>query len=291
MLTYLILGLMTSGVTITFAVGFQLVFSTTDIFHFVYAALYTLGAYVVFSISRDHVPLLLAGVIAVVAVGVVSAAIELVVYRPMRRRHAERLAILIASLGMLTILQGIMAIVWGNVTLIIPTPAALRGGIMLFGTQVPMIDVAEMVAATVIFLAIKVFVLRHPIGQIMRAVADDPARARIIGIPVDRTYLYAFIVGGAVLVPMAVLDGMNVGITPYASTDTFLLASIVVFVGGIGSLGGTFIASLAIGMISGALLNAVPSEWITAATYAVLTAAILIRPQGIAGWAERQGAV
>lgn len=283
-------GLGSAAASVMIALGFQLIFATTRIFHFVYAAIYSLAAYLIYaSVKQLGLVLPVALVVAAVVVLALTAAIELLVYRPMRRRDARVLPILIASLGLLTALQSVMAIVWGNINVVASAPAVLGGAISVGGLAVRRIVAAEVVLVLVVFGLLLLMLRTTRFGKQVRAVADDAARARMLGLDVDRVFIGTFLVGTLILVPMAALQVMDAGVTPYGATDILLIASIIAFVGGIGSLTGALITGLGVGVLSGIALVVVPSAWIEALTYAALTLVILVRPVGLFGQARRQG--
>ena len=288
----LVTGLASSSAMVMVALGFQLIFATTRIFHFVYAGLYSLAGYLVYAgVKQLGLPLPLALVISGALTLGLTGAFELLVYRPMRRRQSSVLAILIASLGLLTALQSVMAIVWGNVNLVAPTPPVLSGGFQIGSLAMQKIAVAEFVLVLTVFALLVLMLKTTRFGKEVRAVADDAPRASLIGLNVDRVFIGTFLAGTLIIVPMAALQVMDTGMSPYGATDILLVASIVAFVGGIGSLTGALVTGLGVGILSGVALTVVPSAFVEALSYAVLTLVILIRPVGLFGQPLRQGRI
>lgn len=276
-----LVGLLGSSVTIMLALGFQLIFSTSRMFHFAYAAVYAIGVYAVYLFSRHGVPLWLDLVLSAVVVLVLTIVMERLVYRRMRHQGASQLAILIASLGMLIILQSLMALQFGNVDLSVPTPSWLSGSVAFGGINASRVRLAELIVDLVTFGLLLLILRRTSFGKRVRAVADDATRAGMLGVEVDRVILGVLLLGTVVLVPIGALAGMDTGITPYASTDVLLLASIIVFVGGLGSLSGTLVVGVMVGILTGVVLKLIPTEWTESFAYALLVATILVRPRGI----------
>lgn len=276
-----VVGLLGSGVSIVIALGFQLIFSTSRMFHFAYAAVYAFGIYMVYFGASHGQPLWISLLMAAAAVLLITALMELFVYRRMRRQRASQLAILIASLGMLIGLQNLMALFFGNEDLSIPTPGWLRGNVSIGGVAGSRTQLAEIVLDVLIYTLLAVVLRRTAFGKDVRAVADDPMRAELLGVDVNRVIMGVLLIGTLITVPIAALAGMDTGVTPYASTDVLLVASIIVFVGGLGSMTGTFVVAVVIGILSGLILEVLPSQWSEAFSYGVLVAAVLIRPRGI----------
>jgi len=116
----LLLQLLFNGVVVgavygLLAVGFGLIFTTTRIFHFAHGAVYTLAGYIVYSLTTTLGWPLAAGIALAMGIcGVVSGAIEVAIYRPLRARGASPLVVLIASLSILMLAQNLLAIFYGN---------------------------------------------------------------------------------------------------------------------------------------------------------------------------------
>lgn len=280
-LALVIQGILGYGVIIMVALGFQLIFSTSRMFHFVYAGFYTLIIYMTYWAERLHLGLAAGVVVAVVSVLVVTALSELFIYRPMRRRRSSPLVILIASLGMLTALQSIIVLAFGSQPITLQTPQLLSGHMAIAGFQFSRIEFSQIVADVAVFAAVFAVLRWTGFGIQIRSVADDAAQARMVGVNVNRVILIVLMLGSLILIPVALLDGMNVGGDPYGGTTTLLIASIIAFVGGIGSMAGTMIVGLLSGVISGVSLLVIPSQWTVLVVFAVLVAAILVRPVGI----------
>lgn len=290
-LSLLIQGVFGYGVIIMVALGFQILFSTSRMFHFVYAGLYVFIIYMAYWAQRLHLSLWEGVILATAAVLLLTAMMERLVYRPMRARGSSPLVILIASLGMLTALQNILALAFGSQPIILRTPNLLAGRIVLAGFPLSRIEFGQIVADVVVFVLVFAALRWTGLGIQVRGVADDPYRARLLGVDVNRIIMLVLLLSSLILVPVAILDGMNTGGGPYSGTSTLLIASIIAFVGGIGSISGTVIVGILTGVISGVSLLLVPSQWTVVIVFAVLILAILARPVGITSSAKARRAV
>lgn len=280
-LSLLVQGILGYGVIIIVALGFQLIFSTSRMFHFAYAGLYVMVIYIAYWAQELGLPIV--GQILITSVFIIAATaiMEYLVYRPMRRRGSSPLVILIASLGMLVTLQNSIAIAFGSQPVLLNTPKLLSGSVVIAGFDLSRIEFGEIIADVIVFCIVFAVLRWTPFGIKVRGVADDSNRARLMGVNVDRIILSVLSLSSLILVPVAVLDGMNTGAEPYSGTTTLLIASIVTFVGGIGSISGTMVVGILTGIVSGLSLLIVPSQWTVFVVFAVLLAAILARPTGI----------
>ena len=277
----IIQGILGYGVTIIVALGFQLVFSTSRMFHFAYIGLYSLIIYMAYWAQGLSMPLYAQILIGTATAVAATAVMEYLVYRPMRKRGSSPLVILIASLGMLTALQNGIALGFGSQPVILTTPHFLAGKFVIGGFALSRLEFAQIIADVLMFAIIFVILRWTGFGILVRGVADDANRSGMMGVDVNRVIIAVLVMGTLMLVPVAILDGMNTGATPYGGTTTLLVASIIAFVGGIGSISGTMIVGLLAGIISGVSLLIVPSEWTVLIVFAALLLAILARPIGI----------
>lgn len=280
-LSLVIQGILGYAVTIMVALGFQLVFSTSRMFHFAYAGLYMLIIYMAYWAQGFSLPLYDQVLVATAMVLASTAIMEYLVYRPMRKRGSSPLVILIASLGMLTALQSGVALGFGSQPIILKTPHLLAGKLVIAGFSLSRLEFAQIVADVVVFAVVFAILRWTGFGIRVRGVADDAYRAGLMGVNVNRVIIAVLFLGSLMLVPVALLDGMNIGSTPYGGTTTLLVASIIAFVGGIGSISGTMIVGVLTGVVSGVSLLVVPSQWTLLIVFAVLLLAILARPVGI----------
>jgi branched-subunit amino acid ABC-type transport system permease component len=123
-------------------------------------------------------------------------------------------------------------------------------------------------------------------GKKLRAVQDNPQLARVVGIGVPGVYALTFAVGSLVSMPAAFFIGLSGGLNTTIGFDAMLLALIVVFAGGIGSLLGTLLASFAVGLVQTLSLLVVDSRWEATVTFALLLLLVTIRPHGLFGKAS-----
>lgn len=281
-------GIVVGAVYGLLAVGFGLIFTATRIFHFAHGAVYTLAGYIVFSLSTSlGWPLAVAIVVAMVICGVLSGAIEALVYRPLRARQASPLVILIASLSILVLAQNVLAIAYGNEI------RSLAGAVVFSGFEVGPIWVTSIQLVTIatcgaLFVLLKLFLRYSRYGKIIRALANNYEAARIIGVDADRTFVVTFVIGGILVVPAAVLVGMLTGLKPFGGTYAILIAAIAVIVGGMGSIMGAAPGALIVGISENLAVWRIATEWQTAVAFGVLLLFIVFKPTGFFGQRVRK---
>ena len=279
-LQLLINGLVTGVGLGMVAISFALVYATLRIFHVAHAGVWTLSGYVAYSSMQAGLPLaagLAAGIVGAAAVG---AMIQWLVYAPLARRGASGLVVLIASLGVLAVIQNVLAGIYSPDILQFPGSWAGRvvhvSGILLTRAQL------TTVAAGLIAYAGLIFITRRTLlGKQIRAVAANPFLAEITRLEPRRVYVVVMAIASAVVALPGILVPLDLGLQPYAGVTPLLTATIAMIAGGIGSLTGAFALALAIAVLQNLSLLIMPGEWAIGSTFAVFVVFMLFRPQGL----------
>lgn len=261
------------------AVGFTLIYRTTKFFNLTHGAMLTVSAYTVFYLSGHGLGLYVAGAIGVVFAGIVGFGIEKIVYSPLRRRRASNMVLLVASLGGLTMLQAVIAMLFTS------QGQVLESGIPpvydVFGGVVTLTQVQIMVSAVAITAAL-ILVLKHTrFGKAVEAISDDAEVAAIAGIETNRVIGYVFFIGSAIAGLAGFLVGIQAGIDPRMGMGLLLKGVIAAIVGGVGSLYGAFLGAFVVGLVENFGIWKLPSVWKDAIAFGLLIAFLLVRPRGI----------
>jgi branched-chain amino acid transport system permease protein len=283
-------GLVSGSLYALVAVGFGLILGTTRTFHFAHGVVYTAGAYVAFLASATlGLPLAAAAVAGIVGAAALGLAIEAVVYQPLRVRGASPLAILIASLGTLILLENVIAMAFSTDAKLLtgfPVARMEMGGVGFTSLHLTTVGLAA-----VLIGALLLFLYRTAPGRAIRAVANNPEMAEIVGIETRRLFLLVFAVGSGLAAVPAILLTMDRGATPDMGMEAILVAAIAVIVGGLGSLPGAVLGAVILGLAQNLGVMAIRSEWQAAIAFGVLLVVIVLRPSGLFGARLRQSAV
>lgn len=281
----LVNGLAIGGMYALIAVGLTMIFGIMDIVNFAHGEFFMVGAYMGF-VAAEWVGLnfYLSIVFAMVAVALIAVAIERIVFRPLQER--EVLDKLLASIGVLFVLQTAAILVFGNTPRSFDSP--FGNNVVSFGG----IIIAEirlfLVIATVVLFALLWYVLkRTKIGKAMRATAINPEAAEIRGVNVDHVHIATFGIGGAMAGAAGAIIGTIFSIHPAMGLLPVLKAFSVVIVGGLGSVPGAFLGGLLIGPIESLGATFGPTEYRHTYAFVALIVVLMVRPQGILGGWQR----
>lgn len=273
-------GLVTGCALGIVAISFSLVYATTKIFHVAHAGIYTLGGYLAWSLVMYGVPLLVAVLVSVVVCAALGALIQNQLYARLERARATHLVVLIASLGALAVIQNIIAAVYTPNILQFPLAWSSRvvplGPVRLNYTQLLTIAVS-----VVAYAGTMLFAHRTILGKRIRAVASNPMLADITRLQPQTVYVYVIAIASALVCLPGILVPLDLGLQPYNGVTPLLTATIAMIAGGVGSITGAFVLSVAIAVLQNLSLLVMPGEWSIGVTFFVFVIFMLFRPTGL----------
>jgi branched-chain amino acid transport system permease protein len=235
----LLLFMLTSGLTI--------VFSLMGVLNFAHASFYMLGAYFAYQVSRwtGFWPAL---VIAPLLVGAVGMAVERFGLRKVHR--FGHVAELLFTFGLAYLIEEVVHLIWGRSSLDYRVPPGLDGPLFtIYGSAYPAFRGFMMLVAVAMLLSIWLTLTRTRIGLVIQAALTHPQMVEALGHDVPRVFMLVF-GGGVALAGLAgVIGGAAFVTEPGMAATVGSMVFVIVVVGGMGSLAGAFIASLAIGII------------------------------------------
>jgi branched-chain amino acid transport system permease protein len=283
LLQLLATGLVVGSLYALCALGWGLIYGTTLHFHVAHGAVFSLAAYFAYVGQKLlHLPLGLAVTAAILAAAAAGLLIDLLLYQQLERRGALRTSLFIASLGLLILIENLLAIVF--------TPDPMRLDIGALDTSLIVgpvfltyLHVLTVVLAVAGYLTLMLFLRHSRWGQAIRAVSSSPEMARTVGIDLKRVHLLTYAIGSALAAPAGILVAMDVGAEPFRGTRFVLLASVAVIMGGIGSIPGAMLGGLFLGLLENVGIWQLPSEWQSAISFGVFLLFIVLRPRGFFG--------
>jgi branched-chain amino acid transport system permease protein len=278
----LVNGLAVGGVYALIAVGFALIYNTTRMLHIAHGAVYTFGGYAFYVLVIGLGFYYWLGALLAVALGAtLGVAIELLVYRPIRRWGGGPNSILIVSIGTVSILQAIYALVFTTDTMTLRA-GALRG-FEWGGVSITILHVVTVIIALVMFLSLTLFLGRSRIGIALRALSDNSALAEIQGLDTGRLYAIIFFVGSALAATAGVLISLDIGVQPNMGFDAVFIAFVAVIVGGVGYLPGALFGAFLVGFLQQFVVWKLDTAWQSGAVFLVLIVFLIFRPNGLFG--------
>ncbi|WP_125611294.1 branched-chain amino acid ABC transporter permease [Specibacter cremeus] len=294
-------GLTFGSIYALVALGYTLVYGVLNLINFAHSEVFIMGCYGVFftlnflgfgpsapnlSLGSIIVNLLLALIVAMVASALTAFLLERLAYRPLRRRNAPRLVFLITAIGASFTIQYTIFLVRG------PNPEAAltmfrpRPIFDVFGTIVDSQQLLIVIAAVIMMIFVDRFISTSRTGRGIRAVAQDPDTATLMGVNKERIIVTTFVIGGILAGAAALFYVMKIpsGVQYNGGFILGIKAFAAAVLGGIGNVRGALVGGLLLGLIGnyGQILLG-NSQWTDVVAFVVLVLVLLLRPEGILG--------
>ncbi len=296
-------GLVLGSVYALVALGYTMVYGILELINFAHGEVTMIGAMVSLTvisalvgvgIDLPGVVIVLLGLLAAIPVCMgVGFTIERLAYRPLR--NAPRLAPLITAIGVSIVLQNIAMLIWGRQYISFP-PILPQGRHQVLGATITDVQIAILVASVVLMLGLTLMVKKSRLGRAMRATAQSPQIAGLMGVNANTVISLTFILGSALAAVAGVMVSAYYGLAHYYMG--FLLglkAFSAAVLGGIGNLTGAVLGGLLLGVIEslgagyiGGLTGGVlGSNYQDVFAFFILILVLMFRPSGLLG--ERVG--
>ena len=293
-------GLSNGAIWALVALGYTLVYGIIELINFAHGEVFMIGSLVSAGLFGTLgltaatgtggliLGLLLTLVLAMLASGSLNTMIERVAYRPLR--NAPKLAPLITAVGFSFILQNV-GVLWigGSPEGIPDLIDAQKELFNIGGVSVSQGDVLAVAATIPLVLLLTTFISQSRLGRAMRATAQDPEAARLMGINVDTTISLTFLLGGLLAGAAGLIYALyQTTIWFFQGFQAGLIAFTAAVMGGIGNLQGAVLGGLVIGIIQQISDNRIGGEWTPAIVFAYLVLIMVFRPQGLLGEQTRE---
>jgi branched-chain amino acid transport system permease protein len=283
-----VFGILVGGLYALAAVGLSLVFGVTKFLNVSHGELLMLGGYAAFwaftLLGMDPFLTLIPTIICLVIVGFIIY--RLIFSRMVKLPEESKIQkTLLVGFGLSLILQNLALRLWTADTRGITTPYSGMAFTVL-GVRFPVVRVASLIIALVVLLALHQFLRRTYTGKAIRATVENWEAATLMGINVQGVYLLAFVIGAALAGVAGALVAVGYAIEPVMGLNWTLKGMIVMVLGGLGSIVGTLVAGLILGVtesLTGALISGPYREVVGLVLFLLV---LLLRPQGLFGSKE-----
>jgi branched-chain amino acid transport system permease protein len=271
------------------AIGLAMVFSILRLINFAHGEVLMLGAFFTYYWARLDLPFVVVAILGIASTVVIGLLMERVAYRPIR--GAPEVSLLLTSLGISIAVRNVATMLFGEQPEKFPTPSRLEKNLQLgFDVQISVKNLITIVVALVLLALLTYFVTRTQLGIAMRAAAENPMAARLMGININTVVVAAFILSSALAGVAGVLWGARVGsITPLMGFIPVLRAFVATVIGGFGSIPGAVLGAYILGFGEIFVVALLPDHltgYRDAFIFGALIFILLVRPQGILGSTE-----
>lgn len=271
------------GLLFLLASGFSLIFGLMRIPNLTHGSLFMLGAYFGATFVGGMLGMMfnfwLAALMASVLIAAFGALIERFL---LRQLPGQQMAQVLVTLGISFMVADFCLMVWGGDPVRVATPAGLTGYIHEGPLVFPIYRLAVIVIAAVVAAGLWLLLDRTRLGAMIRAGVDDPDMARVVGIRVSQLFTIVFALGAGLAAFAGIIGAPILSVYPGLDQDMLPLALVVVILGGSGSLLGSFVGSLIIGVLYN-FGQALLPELSYFILFLPMLLVLIVRPQGLFG--------
>jgi branched-chain amino acid transport system permease protein len=267
------------------ALGLTLVFSVMNLINFAYGMMLVWSGYIAMGVINAGVPFVLMVPIVIGFATLLSMAIGRIAFRPFI--GAPPITLLITSFGVLLVIQYIAILIYGEGPRILQLPALFSQDAHIGAIRVPVLELITIGTGVIVVALFYALLQRTSFGAQLRAAAESPNIARLMGVKPDRVLMIAFAISGAIAGVVGLLWFAKVGaLTPRSDLNPTIEAFIAVVLGGLGSIRGALLGGLALGALE-TLMNVVLPNGALGYEQAIVFAAVIgiliLRPAGLTG--------
>jgi branched-subunit amino acid ABC-type transport system permease component len=280
-LSQLLLGLINGSFYALLSLGLALIFGLMKIVNFAHGALYMLGAFTAWwLLDNAGLGYGWALVLAPLAVGALSAVIEVALIR--RLRQLDPLYGLLLTFGLAILFQAIIMMNYGTSGQPYPVPSFLAGADDLGFMFLPRYRAWVITVSIVSCAAVWIVIEKTRLGSYLRAAAENPRLLEAFGVAVPRLMTATYAFGGALAAFAGVLAAPIYRVSPLMGADLIIVVFAVVAVGGMGSIGGSIVTGFALGIAEGFTKVFYPQAS-TTVIFVIMALVLLVRPRGLFG--------
>ena len=283
---FVINGIITGILYSLLAIGFALVYNTTKLFHIAAAAVYVFAAYMfyLFAVTLE-LPVIIAALVSISLTMLLSLLTEISVYRPLKHRKASNNVAMIASIGMMTVIVNLLAMIFGNETKVIDNTihrTYSNGNIIITTPQM-----WQLVLGGVVLSAFILFINKSQWGIRFRALSANSVLYETLGYSTFHARTFVFLLSGFFISLASCLTVYDIGLDPHMGMNVLINAMVAMIIGGVGRFNTCIIGGLTLGVMQALTVWQFSSNWQNAVTFVLLLILLFIRPQGIAGYKQR----
>lgn len=277
-------GLAAGAAYALFALGFTLIFGVMRVINLTYGVYYSSGALLALWLTQNGVSLLLALPLASCAIGLIAVGVDFILLTRLQRARAPELASVMVTLGATLLLYSVANTWLGTNVRRFPPSVIPSASFEIFGLYITLSQILIMVLVVVVVMSLSLFLNATRAGLALRALAQNPDAARLMGVRVDVMTAYVSFISGSLGALAGILLGLNYNaIQPYMGESMMLKGFAVIILGGLGDVRGALIAGVLIGVLEAMVAGYMSSSLKEAIGFVLLVLTLWIRPSGLFG--------
>jgi len=278
----LINGLMLGSSYALIAVGYSLIFGVMGLLHFAHGEVFMVGAFIALQmVLLGHLGLPIATLGAMTATAILGIIIAAIAFLPIKKQYAA--APLIATIGLGIIMQNLAVKIFGGDQVSFPETIKIVnykiGGVIINSLQILILCVT-----LVLMILLSIYIKHTRMGKAMRASAERPVTASLLGVDYQKVVLVTFAIASALAGVSGVLTGLVYGsMSPFMSGPATLKGLVVMLMGGLGNLMGAVVCGILLGILEIFCVAYLSASYRDSLTFVILILVLILRPEGLFG--------
>lgn len=275
-------GLMLGSMYSLVAIGYTLVFGLLNLLNFAHGDVFMFGGFIaLFFLLALKLPLWVAFIAAMVGCGLIGFILELICFRPVKKEF--HLAPALGTLGFSILMVELTTKYFGTEPVSLPASVAVVnfqvGNVLISSVQILILGIA-----IALMIALEFLILKTKLGRALRAVAEDPTTAKILGVNAVRTIVAAFVISAALAGAAGILLSLRLGLAnPQVGFTYGMKALAVMAIGGLGNMRGALLGGLLIGMVEVMTVAYGSATYSDVVVWSALILILIFKPSGLLG--------
>jgi len=290
MFQVLVNGIIVGGIYALITIGFNLIYSAVRFYHLAYGAVGILGAYLTYQIQKFIFEtqggglitgFLLGLLISSIVTGMLGILIWKFLYRPLRKNGASNVSMIVASFGLLIILQNLIGLIFGQSAKTIRLSEVTTQGYEFLSASITKNQILILIVTLVSVFVFELFLHRTKIGTAIRAVGQNSQLAAVVGVKTEKVIYITFFIASFLSVLASSLIALEISLKPTYGLMLILKVIVASIIGGIGSMRGALVGGLMLGVAENFGAYYFGSQWQDTVAFGLLVIFLLVRPQGL----------
>ena len=279
----LINGIIAGAIYALVASGFSLIYSTNRFIHFAHGVVVAFSAYMLYLFfSLLGIDFGFAVLLSLIFTIFLGYGFNSLIYRNFRKRKASNSVLLIASFGLLILMDSLILLFFGADVKTIGFIRVAKG-IEFLGAIITPLQIFIVICSVLLFIGLFLFMKKTKIGKAMRAVSDNKDVAETVGINSEKIYSWSFVIGSFIAGIAGILIGLEQNLQPIMGTNLIIKGFTAAIIGGIGHVHGAILGALLLGLAENFGIWYLPSGYKDAIAFILLFIFLLFKPTGILG--------
>jgi len=276
-------GLIAGAIYALVASGFSLIYGTCKFIHFAHGAVIAFAAYILFLLfSTLGLNFGFSVIITIILTAFLGLLMNLSIYKQLRKRKTSGVILLIASFGILILIESLILLFFGADVKTIGFLKVTKG-LEFLGAIITPLQIFIIITSIILLALLFIFMKHTKVGKAMRAVSDNKDVASIVGISPEKIYNWSFVIGSAIAGIAGILVALEQNLEPTMGTGLIIKGFTGAVIGGIGSVPGAIFGSFLLGFAENFGIWFLPSGYKDAIAFILLFLFLLFRPKGILG--------